>query len=119
MCVRLLSARETWGNASQIRVRVELEANGQPLCSEVEETGSQAVALRAAACATLTALQQAISAQLELVGIKRIRVFDAHLVVVAVRERSSAAGIRIGSAPVRDSAAQAAALAVMDAMPCG
>lgn len=118
VCVRLLSARETWGNASQIRVRVELEANGQPLCSEVEETGSQAVALRAAACATLAALQQAISTEMELVGVKRIRVFDANLVIVAVRERSSACSIRIGSAPVHDSPARAAALAVMDAMPC-
>jgi len=114
--VRLLSAEETRGHAAQIHVRVELEAGGQSLSSEVDETGSQAVALRAAANATLAALQQAISTDIWLIGVKRIRVFDTNLVIAAIGQRDDSNEPHIGTALVRDNAARAVALAVMDAV---
>ena len=114
--VRLLSAEETWGHAAQIHVRVELEADGQSLSSEVDETGSQAVALRAAANTTLAALQQAISTDIWLIGVKRIRVFDTSLVIAAIGQRDNSDEPHIGTALVRDNAARAVALAVMDAV---
>ena len=114
--VRLLSAEETRGHAAQIHVRVELEAGGQSLSSEVDETGSQAVALRAAANATLAALQQAISTDIWLIGVKRIRVFDTNLVIAAIGQRDNSNEPHIGTALVRDNAARAVALAVMDAV---
>jgi hypothetical protein len=95
---------------------VELEADGHSLSSEVDETGSQAVALRAAANATLAALQQAISADIWLIGVKRIRVFDTNLVIAAIGQRDDSNEPHIGTALVRDNAARAVALAVMDAV---
>jgi hypothetical protein len=100
------------------RVRVLLERPGESYTGMAEGEGSAAGALRCAAQASLTALEQAAEPGLsfELLGAKAVKAFDARVVIVAISAYSGGEGIRlVGSYLTEGNRERGAAIAVLNA----
>jgi hypothetical protein len=100
------------------RVRVLLERPGESYSGTAEGEGSAPGALRCAAQASLTALEQAAEPgqSFELLGAKAVKAFDARVVIVAISAYSAGEGIRlVGSYLTEENLERGAAIAVLNA----
>ncbi len=102
------------------RVRVRFEWHGTELLGEGHGIETREGILRAAAHATLDVARQATAGRvdLELSGIKALRVFDAWVIIAAVRARTPDETLSLlGSlATTEEDTARGAVLAVLDAV---
>ena len=116
---RFVSAKLARGADSTIRVRVKVKQASRVTCAEMEGVGLEAVELRLAAQATLAAVREATgnAANFSLVGIKRLHVFDADVVLVSLQDANHGGRPLVGVMPVRERLVEAAALAVLNAVP--
>jgi len=102
---------------SRIRVRVELEHDGERYAAEEAGIGLETMQLRVAADATLAAIRLATDFySCSLVGIKRMHAFDADVVLVSLRDSDRQDRRFIGAVAVHETLAKGAALAVLDAL---
>ena len=101
------------------RARVQLSwIDGREFTGEHEELPSQAGELRCSALAAVQALERAVrdGVQLELLGVKAVRAFDATVVIVSLSVRSDGHAWRmVGSYLTETDPPRAAALAVLNA----
>jgi hypothetical protein len=101
------------------RARVQLSwTDGREFVGEAVGMTSQAGELRCSAEATVHALQQAVSGdvQLELLGVKAVRAFDATVVIVSLSVRMEGNAWRmVGSYLTETDPPRGAALAVLNA----
>lgn len=114
----LRSATLTKEPDSGFHVRIEIDAGGHVGSAEAGGFGSEAVELRLAAEATIVALREATggAVDLHLVGIKRVRAFDAHAALVSLSAQSDLGPRLVGAAPLDGNVAEGAALAVLSAL---
>ena len=114
-----VSAKLARGADSTIRVQVKIKHASCVTCAEMEGVGLEAVELRLAAQATLAAVREATgnAANFSLVGIKRLHVFDADVVLVSLQDANHGGYPVVGAMPVRERLVEAAALAVLSAVP--
>ncbi len=117
--LRFVSAKLACGADSTIRVQVKIKQDSCVTCAEMEGVGLEAVELRLAAQATLAAVREATgnAANFSLVGIKRLHVFDADVVLVSLQDANHGGYPLLGARPVRERLVEAAALAVLSAVP--
>ena len=102
---------------SRIRVRVELEHGGERYAAEEAGIGLEPMQLRLVADATLAAIRLATDFySCTLVGVKRMHAFDGDVVLVSLRDSERQDRRFIGAVAVRDTLAEGAALAVLDAL---
>lgn len=103
---------------SRLRITVTLSDQGTDHRGESEGVGDRQVELRLAARATLDAVGGALDHPdfVELVGLKQIHVFDADLVLVAVRTADDPSRRLLGAVPVDDDPCRTAAVATLDAV---
>ncbi len=101
------------------RARVQLSwIDGREFVGECEGMTSQAGELRCAALATVQALDRAVrdDVQLELLGVKSVRAFDATVIIVSLSVQSEGHAWRmVGSYLTETDPPRAAALAVLNA----
>ena len=101
------------------RARVLLSwTDGREFEGVAQGMSSQAGELRCSAEAAVQALQQAVQreVELEMLGVKAVRAFDATVVIVSLSVRSDGNSWRmVGSYLTEDDAARGAALAVLNA----
>ncbi|MGH7615579.1 MAG: hypothetical protein ACREMW_16275 [Gemmatimonadales bacterium] len=101
------------------RARVQLSwIDGREFVGECEGVTSQAGELRCSAEAALRALEQAVNpdVELELLGVKAVRAFDATVVIVSLSVRSEGNVWRmVGSYLTETDPPRGAALAVLNA----
>jgi hypothetical protein len=102
-------------------VRVKLEWQGEEYSAESEGTETSQGILRAAAKACILAAQAASEEklQLELVGVKSVRAFDADVIITSVRGTSERSRYRLlGScaASPHDDIARAGVLSTLNAL---
>jgi len=101
------------------RARVQLSwTDGREFVGEAVGMTSQAGELRCSAEATVHALQQAVShdVELELLGVKAVRAFDATVVIVSLSVRMEGNAWRmVGSYLTETDPPRGAALAVLNA----
>lgn len=101
------------------RARVQLSwIDGREFVGESEGVTSQAGELRCSAQAAVQALQRAVhdGVQLELLGVKAVRAFDATVVIVSLSVLSEGNAWRmVGSYLTETDPPRAAALAVLNA----
>ena len=115
---RFVSAELFRRPGSAILVQVKLERSGRIFYAQADGGGLEAFDLRLAAPAPLAAVNEATGAPgFKLVGIKRLRAFDADVVLVSLRDESNGGHPLIGAVPVRGGLAYAAARAVLSAVP--
>ena len=117
--LRFVSAKLARGADSTVRVQVKIKQASCDTCFEMEGVGLEAVELRLAAQATLAAVREATgnAASFSLVGIKRLHVFDADVVLVSLQDANHGGRPLVGVMPVRERLVEAAALAVLNAVP--
>ncbi len=118
--LRFVSAKLARGADSTIRVQVKIKQDSRVTCAETEEgVGLEVVELRLAAQATLAAVSEATgnAVNFSLVGIKRLHVFDADVVLVSLQDANHGGCPLVGVTPVRERLVEAAALAVLSAVP--
>ena len=105
--------------AGRCRARVQLGwSDGREFVGESEDVTSQAGELRCSAVAAVRALEQAVhpGVDLELLGVKAIRAFDATVVIVSLSVRSEGNAWRmVGSYLTETDPPRGAALAVLNA----
>ncbi|MFQ5889061.1 MAG: hypothetical protein ACE5JR_03300 [Gemmatimonadota bacterium] len=113
--LRFVGTQVTRERGSNLRIRVELERDGEAYSGDAAGVGLDTVELRLAVDATLAALRRAApkAPAFRLVGIKRVHAFDADVVLVSLREESG--GRLLGAVAVEESLAEGAARAVLDA----
>lgn len=101
------------------RARVQLSwIDGREFVGENEGLTSQAGELRCSAQAAVQALERAVheGVQLELLGVKAVRAFDATVVIVSLSVQSDGTAWRmVGSYLTETDPPRAAALAVLNA----
>jgi len=93
-------------------------ADGRQFAAESEGVASQTGELRCSAVAAVQALMQAVEprVELELLGIKAVRAFDATVVIVSMSARAESAVSRlVGSYLTETDPPRGAALAVLNA----
>ena len=115
----LLSATLTVEPSSGFRVRIEVEVAGRLGAAEARGFGSEDIELRLAGEATIAALRRASEGRIDLhlVGIKRLRAFDAHAVLVSLATNAEENGGQlVGAVPLNGSTAEGAARAVLSAL---
>lgn len=115
--IRFVSVKISRERGSNIVVRVEIERDGEAFAAERSGVGLDAVELRLAADATLAAIRacEPDAPAFLLVGAKRLHAFDADVVLVSVARGADRRPAFLGAVPVRETLAQAAALAVLNA----
>ena len=103
--------------SGSVTFRVQLSWGGQSVETESGGDGGEPVELRTVAAATVAGLEKLIgeSLELRLLGAKRVRVFDADLVVVSFL-RNTAPRHLVGAVTVPADVYHAGALAVLDAL---
>lgn len=115
--LRFVSAELIQEAGSRIRVRVELERDGETYAAEEAGIGLEPMQLRLAADATLAAIRMATDFySCSLVGVKRLHAFDADVALVSLRDADNQDRRFIGAVAVRDTLVEGAALAVLDAL---
>jgi hypothetical protein len=101
------------------RARIQLSwADGREFVGEAQGMSSQAGELRCSAEATVQALQHAVQreVELDLLGVKAVRAFDATVVIVSLSVRSDGNSWRmVGSYLTETDPPRGAALAVLNA----
>ncbi|MBV9109830.1 MAG: hypothetical protein JO306_10525 [Gemmatimonadetes bacterium] len=114
--VRFVSTGMEQPRMGRVVARVELEWGGRTFAGEVEGESGHALELRAAAAATVEALEGVIGGRVkfQLVGIKPFRAFDADVVVALLRSDLDGKSL-IGAALAADDPFRAAAVAVLNA----
>ena len=116
--VRLLDVGRSVQPDGRVSVDVELEWAGEHFHGRAEDAGGEAIELRTAAAAALTALRAVARGPLDarIVGVKSVRAFDADLVVVSVVQASAPARSLVGTASGTGQPTRAAAMAVLQAL---
>ncbi len=116
--LRLAEVRAEHSADSAVRIVVELADDEERHRGEAEGVGTGAVQLRLAGSATLEAVSRALpeTAELRLVGMKRVRAFDADLVLAGLRSGRDGKRPLVGAVPVEGDPDRAAAAAVLDAV---
>jgi len=115
--VRLTGVQAESVSGGATRVRVTLEWNGREFAGESAGEPAEPLALRTAAAAALGAVAAVApeTAVVRLIGIKRLRAFDADLIVVALSgispQQKLVGAVLVGEDPLR-----AAATAVLHAL---
>ncbi len=101
--LRFVSAKLARGTDLTIRVQVKIKQDSRVTCAEMEGVGPEAVELRLAAQVTLAAVREATgnAANYSLVGIKRIHVFDADVLLVSIQDDHGGYPL-VGAMPVRE-----------------
>ncbi|HEX8243002.1 MAG TPA: hypothetical protein VF541_05895 [Longimicrobium sp.] len=114
--VRFVSVSVETPRIGRVAARAELEWAGRTHVGQHEGESTFAAELRAAALATLAALDEVMGGrvQFRLVGIKPVRAFDADVVVALVRSEADGKSL-IGAALAPDDPYRAAAVAVLNA----
>jgi hypothetical protein len=84
--VKLLAVERTEEHDIRVRIRVSLEWEGRPYNGEATGDPSEQIELRTAAFAALRAVSAIVGESLDvrLLGVKRLRAFDADLVTVSL-----------------------------------
>ncbi|MCI0435464.1 MAG: hypothetical protein L0271_17740 [Gemmatimonadetes bacterium] len=102
----------------RVRFRIALYREGSRVWGEAVGEKGEVLELRTAALATVDAIQRAAGKQLDvrLAGIKRVRVFDADLMVVSFSRTGPAAQRFVGAVVIGNDVWRAAALAVLHAL---
>lgn len=100
-----------------VQIRCTLKLRGDEHDGTASSESGEPMEMRAAAAATLQALDRALGGGvgLRLVGIKQIRAFDSDLVIVSIWTSESPARHLIGAVPVTAGPIRAACTAVLDA----
>lgn len=100
-----------------VQISCTLQLRGDQHNGTAESESGEPMEMRAAAAATLQALDRALGGGLglRLVGIKQIRAFDADLVIVSIWTSETPARHLIGAVPVTAGPIRAACTAVLDA----
>ena len=112
----LTVAEATRAPGSRVEVCVTLRVGRQRFEGLSAGVGLEMIELRLAAEATLAAIHQAIGHdRFGLVGVKRLRAFDADGILVSLRDQDDQAHRFIGAVPVRSTLVHGAAAAVLDA----
>ena len=112
----LTVAEATRAPGSKVEVCVTLRVGRQRFEGLSAGVGLEMIELRLAAEATLRAIHQAIGDdRFALVGIKRMRAFDADVILVSLRDQADRSHRFIGAVPVRTTLVHGAAAAVLDA----
>lgn len=112
----LTVAEATRAPGSRVEVCVALRVGRQRFEGLSAGVGLEMIELRLAAKATLAAIHQAIGEdRFALVGIKRLRAFDADVILVSLRDQADQPHRFIGAVPVRSTLVHGAAAAVLDA----
>ena len=112
----LTVAEATRAPGSKVEVCVALRVGRQRFEGLAVGVGLETIELRLAAEATLHAIHQAIGdGRFALVGIKRMRAFDADVILVSLRDQADQRHRFIGAVPVRSTLVHGAAAAVLDA----
>ncbi|HEX6750677.1 MAG TPA: hypothetical protein VF092_25545 [Longimicrobium sp.] len=113
--VRFVSIQLEQPRIGRVIARVELEWAGRTHLGEYEGESGFALELRAAAAATLSALEEVMGGRVkfQLVGIKPFRAFDADVVVALLRSDVDGKSL-IGAALAADAPFRAAAVAVLN-----
>ena len=105
--------------SGRCRAKVVLSwADGRQFTGLSEGVASQAGELRCSATAAVQALVQAVEprVELELLGVKAVRAFDATVVIVSMSARAQSAASRlVGSCLTETDPPRGAALAVLNA----
>ena len=116
--VRLMSVVRTSDAMGRVKVRVELEWQGETYSGEAEDESGYVIELRTAAVAALDAVvQTAESLDARVVGAKEVRAFDHTLIVVAVVTGSGASTSSLVGAVLRGSdPTRAAAMALLQSL---
>lgn len=114
--VRFVSARLEVPRPGRAIARVELEWAGKTETAELDGESGAPLELRLTALATIDALHRIMNGkvQLQLVGIKPFRAFDADLVVALLRSDVDGKSL-IGAALAADDPHRAAAFSVLNA----
>jgi hypothetical protein len=112
----LTVAEATRAPGSRVEVCVALRVGRRRFEGVSSGVGLEMIELRLAAEATLDAIHQAIGKErFGLVGIKRLRAFDADVILVSLRDEGDQPHRFIGAVPVRSTLVHGAAAAVLDA----
>lgn len=116
--LRLAEVRTEHRADSGVRIVVELADGEERHRGEADGVGTGAVELRLAGSATLEAVRRALpeAAELRLVGMKRVRAFDADLVLAGLRSGLDGERPLVGAVPAEGNPDRAAAAAVLDAV---
>lgn len=116
--LRLAGVRAEHRADSGVRIVVELADGDGRHRGEADGVGTGAVELRLAGTATLEAVRRALpeTADLRLVGMKRVRAFDADLVLAGLRSGRHGDRPLVGAVPAEGDPDRAAAAAVLDAV---
>ena len=115
--IKLVAAEVARDRGAGLEIRVELSWNGQSFVGEGSGVGHDDMTARLAAVATISALKASgASPGFELVGLKRVRAFDGEVVMVCLKGPRKSSKKYIGAVAVRDTLAQGAARAVLDAV---
>lgn len=116
--LRLVDVRTEHRPDSGVRIVVELSDGGVRHRGEVEGVGTGAVELRLAGAAALEAIRQAVpeAAEMRIVGMKKVRAFDADVVLAGLRSHRESDGRLVGAVPSSGDSDRAAAAAVLDAV---
>lgn len=114
--VRFVEAQSERQPGSRVRVSVELAYGSRSHTARVEGIGTDTIELRLAAIAALDSIREVTETPpFRFVGIKRMRAFDADVVLVALMDPEAGGQRYIGAVAVRTTLVAAAAAAVLDA----
>jgi len=116
--IRFLSAERFDEPEVRVRFRIALSWAGSRVWGEAVGEKGEVLELRTAALAALAAIEMATQKRLDvrLAGIKRVRVFDAELMVVSLSRSGPGAARFVGSVVIGKDLWRAAALAVLHAL---
>lgn len=116
--LELISAEVDRDASSQVQVVVTLSLSGREHRGEAEGVGSDLYVLRLAARATIRAVEAVLarSDYLRLVGVKRVRAFDADVALAAVRVSDDPSRQLLGAVPIDDRLVRSGVTATLDAV---
>ena len=116
--IRFLGAERFEEPEVRVRFRIALYWGGSRVWGEATGEKGEVLELRTAAHATLAAIEIATNQRLDvrLAGVKRVRVFDAELMVVSLSRPGPGAQRFVGAVVIGKDLWRAAALAVLHAL---
>lgn len=115
--LRFVEARLERERGSRVAVIVTLALEEEEFEGRTEGVGLEVVELRLAAEATLEAIAAAVGGhEFRLLGIKKLRAFDADVVLAVLRDNEGNGSRFVGAVPVRSTSIAGAATAVLDAL---
>lgn len=115
--LRFVEAQLERERGSRAAVNVKLALGDEEFEGRAEGVGLEVVELRLAAQATLSAIAAAVGGEeYALLGIKKLRAFDADVVLVVLRDPLGNGQRFVGAVPVRSTTIEGAAAAVLNAL---